>query len=898
MTSTALASLRSDAVSDWEACADAFYCEEHLYDLTWEDVDLDTHKVAAAPFGGPVAVVRDEESLVVIRGGSTGGRPLVRIFSASGQLQGSFLWEGGRLLSWGWSNELELVMVDVGAKVYFYSMTGARVAKQVSFGPQLEGEGISQACIYPDGLVVLGARSNQLWAVVGLQDPRAVRLPALPGVTGSGGSSAAVSCLAVLEPQFTLSSGLEVLAAVGETVWVVDDHGATDQPLPAGCGGVASMAVSPNGAFLAMPCLDGKLRVMSSDFSQQLSEFDSRSGLPPSSLCWCGVDAVALRWEGLLLLVGPYGDWLKRACEGPHVMVPEVDGLRLITGTTMSLLRRVPDVLVQVYKPGSTAAAAQLLDARDLFDAGSARSDKLLRQLTGQLDEAVVACATAAGLDLSVLRQRALLRAAVFGRAFASHVPRDLLRSVAVKLRLLNALREPDVGLPLTMPQLDALSLPVVVSRLVLARRHLMAYRVAEALGGAGKEEVLLHWAAAKISASPSVADGALKEALSAKISLMDRPKYAPLAAHAQSVGRRSLAIKLLEEEPSAAQQVPLLISLAKGSSTTSSGQSPLSSSTDTLPSAEGAEDTLSRALRKAVDARDPDLVYLALFAAYRSRPLPEFWKMVGPRPTARNLFVKYTRVKEPELLETLYITQQMAPEAAELALETALRTLSNATSGGSSSSTGGARPDAAIASAISGLQEASQKYGQCRDMAWQAKAAAEAALLLKEQLKLERDTGQALFVGLSLADTLTTCFRLGHARAAASLRKTFSVPEARWYWLKLTALAAAHDWEGLDAFAAERRSPIGWEPFLQAAAQHGAPQEVQMRLIARMPDSTAKAEAYNAINCPREAAAVAAALKDMDLFARIQGAVNANSPAGLGIAQIKERFWASTSFK
>lgn len=85
----------------------------------------------------------------------------------------------------------------------------------------------------------------------------------------------------------------------------------------------------------------------------------------------------------------------------------------------------------------------------------------------------------------------------------------------------------------------------------------------------------------------------------------------------------------------------------------------------------------------------------------------------------------------------------------------------------------------------------------QCRDMSWQAKASAEAALLLKEQQKLERETGQALFVGLSLADTLNTCFRLGHTRNALSLRKTFSVPEARWYWLKLTALAAAHDWEG-----------------------------------------------------------------------------------------------------
>lgn len=81
--------------------------------------------------------------------------------------------------------------------------------------------------------------------------------------------------------------------------------------------------------------------------------------------------------------------------------------------------------------------------------------------------------------------------------------------------------------------------------------------------------------------------------------------------------------------------------------------------------------------------------------------------------------------------------------------------------------------------------------------MSWQSKAAGEAALLLKEQVKLERDTGQALFVGLSLADTLSTCFRLGHTRAAAALRKTFAVPEARWYWLKLTALAAAHDWDG-----------------------------------------------------------------------------------------------------
>ncbi len=56
------------------------------------------------------------------------------------------------------------------------------------------------------------------------------------------------------------------------------------------------------------------------------------------------------------------------------------------------------------------------------------------------------------------------------------------------------------------------------------------------------------------------------------------------------------------------------------------------------------------------------------------------------------------------------------------------------------------------------------------------------------------------------------------------------------------------------------------------------------------MPDSTAKAEAYAAIDYPREAAEVAARLRDGDLLGRIQGAVSAHSPAGLAIAQIRER--------
>jgi hypothetical protein len=148
------------------------------------------------------------------------------------------------------------------------------------------------------------------------------------------------------------------------------------------------------------------------------------------------------------------------------------------------------------------------------------------------------------------------------------------------------------------------------------------------------------------------------------------------------------------------------------------------------------------------------------------------------------------------------------------------------------------------------------------------------------------------------------------------------------------SVLCEARDWEGLDAMAAERKAhPVGWEPFLETARKFGAPRDVMARLIGRTPDSTAKvrhplpvsggtvmaclpsvcyglssnceawcsrllrcvrlvqADAYAGIECAREAAEVAARLKDAALFSRIQGMVSASSPAGLAIAQIRERF-------
>ncbi len=171
---------------------------------------------------------------------------------------------------------------------------------------------------------------------------------------------------------------------------------------------------------------------------------------------------------------------------------------------------------------------------------------------------------------------------------------------------MLNALRAPGVGLPLTLAQLDALTPGVLVGRLVAGRRHLLALRIARLLG-LPADGVLVHWACAKISAAGDAPDGRLRDELVARLAPCAGVRWAAIAAHAQAAGRRGLAGLLLEH-------VPLLLGL-------------------------GEEEA---ALGKALEAGDPDLAHLALFRMYRALPLPRFLAALAGRPAARALFAAY----------------------------------------------------------------------------------------------------------------------------------------------------------------------------------------------------------------------------------------------------------------
>lgn len=96
-------------------------------------------------------------------------------------------------------------------------------------------------------------------------------------------------------------------------------------------------------------------------------------------------------------------------------------------------------------------------------------------------------------------QQKQILRAASFGKAFLdeSQPTREFYR-MCQKIRVLNAVRDPRVGMPLSYDQFEVLSPTALLNRLVARRQFPLAIGIANFLDlppDQGSSNVLLNWA-------------------------------------------------------------------------------------------------------------------------------------------------------------------------------------------------------------------------------------------------------------------------------------------------------------------------------------------------------------------------------------------------------------------
>jgi hypothetical protein len=82
--------------------------------------------------------------VVITSGGSV--RPVIRTFAASGRLLGSHVWDKGRIIGWGWSASLDLLVVDELGRVVVLSMHGDKL-REFGMGATAESHGITQVSL-------------------------------------------------------------------------------------------------------------------------------------------------------------------------------------------------------------------------------------------------------------------------------------------------------------------------------------------------------------------------------------------------------------------------------------------------------------------------------------------------------------------------------------------------------------------------------------------------------------------------------------------------------------------------------------------------------------------------------------------------------------------------------
>lgn len=118
-----------------------------------------------------------------------------------------------------------------------------------------------------------------------------------------------------------------------------------------------------------------------------------------------------------------------------------------------------------------------------------------------------------------------------------------------------------------------------------------------------------------------------------------------------------------------------------------------------------------------------------------------------------------------------------------------------------------------------------------------EAELCAETGRILKLQKTLAtKNNNHASINGLSIHDTIMELLRKGDVKEAEKIKNDFKVPDRRYWWMRILTLVDQHNWVELEKFSKSKKSPIGYEPFVEVCLQKDNSREAR-KYIARCPD-------------------------------------------------------------
>ncbi|KAL1140171.1 hypothetical protein AAG570_000103 [Ranatra chinensis] len=762
--------------ADWcQHGKDEYFRKFEVYMMEWVgEIKFDTVAFTSTQFGGPIAVTRDKTKVVKVQGT---GKPLITIYTASGTFLSSFVWSSGRVTEMGWSSNLDLLCIQEDGAVLIYDMFG-NYQHTFGMGQEAQDTKVIAAQVFSSAMgtgVAVLTTTHRVFLVNSVKEPKVKMLPEAPGV------NVPPSAWLVVCPE----RHSRVLFARGKELYSLNEGDSRAVPLNIDLGAdsysIINMAVSSTYDYLAILNNRGKLWLGSLDVRKTLRLFDTWNLSLPKQLVWCGNDAVVINWGSDIEVIAFSEDSIRFNYDSSLFLVQEVDCTRVITLQSHEIIQKVPSVVKEIFRINSNAPGSYLLDASKQFQKKSHRANEYLHLVKPKLFTAVTQCVEAAGHVFSSDTQKMLMKAAQFGKTFLDDCSPETYVMMCRVLRCLNAVRSRQIGIPVTYIQLQVLTVGGLMDLLLIRRQYYLALEIAKFLKIPDKSKILSHWACYKVKQT-SIGKDQIAREIADKLGRNEGVSYTAIAMKAADCGRTELAIKLIDYEPRATKQVPLLLRLKEDKA----------------------------ALIKAIDSGNTDLVFTVLLHLKENMQMARFQMEIRNIPLAQALYIKYCQQHNRETLKDIYDQEDNHNALAECFIRDSYSPRN------------------------SGMGEASLVAAQ--EMYKRAKNDVNAALceeqlrLLKVQHALEEKFGKDL-VGKSLHETLKLLLTKNEIKQADKLRADFKVPDRRYWWLRLKVIGEKDNWAELEKLSRVKKSPIGYEPFVDVCLSYDKKYEAQKYL-------------------------------------------------------------------
>lgn len=562
-----------DPTADWIGLKDKYYKLFEFYKMASEfkSLELNHSKIAIARYGGPIAITRDPDHIVLSKSDDP-TKENICIYTNNGELMVACPnKEKEKIVGFDFiEEEFLLVVWQTGNYVLIDPHLSSK--KSFNIGSRFETEKILEAKVFDNGFAFYTI-ANYFYFIKNVFEPHIAKFI-------DAEMSAPPKYFIPISAKNTLSERVELQIAHPEAgiILLIEDESkkiyynsnnrdniAADQ-LP-NIPKITKISISPNNKFIAYLTENKCVHVVSADFSPNTYikteiQYDKKL----KDMVWCSEDCVALISTRTIELVGPdVTEKINLNSKGCFAFA-ENDGIKVISNTKCEILRRLNDSYVNIFKLLSFEPGALLYEAYNSFENRNPLPDEDIRNKKSELANGVTDCITAGSFELCPETQSKLLKAASYGKAFLSptQIDHNLLGQVCHYLRVVHNIKNELYCRTITFAQLKSIDPNILIRLLLRYRAHYLAFEICKFLDFSQKLKslIFIDWARCKVESQES--DDHLCFIINEKLKDEKGISFTEIAHRAIEIGKTDLATKILEYEPSISKKVPILLWMEK----------------------------------------------------------------------------------------------------------------------------------------------------------------------------------------------------------------------------------------------------------------------------------------------------------------------------------------------